>query len=323
MGNQKLTPLAEGGLFTALTVVMAMVAVYVPLVGVVAAVLWPLPVLVLVLRHGLRLGFMLVAVSGVLMAVLIEPTLSLRLVSAFAPLGLVLGYGYRAKWSAVRIFCSALVMAIFSEMLSLSILFYISGVNPFAAQLEAMQQSFQLSIDMYRQMNVNEFKIAEAEGQFKQAMQLVSQLFPIVVVMMGILDTVINYFFAGKVLKRLGYQVPQLPAFAEWRLPAVCLYVFGFSLVGLYWGSSREIQWLYTLSLNANVLATTAGLVQGLSLVWCLMAHYRLPFMLRCILVTMIIFFAVVAQILAFVGLFDMVFDYRRRFRSQNGSDER
>ena len=43
MDSHRITPLTEGGLLAALTVVIALAAVYLPLVGPFIALLWPLP----------------------------------------------------------------------------------------------------------------------------------------------------------------------------------------------------------------------------------------------------------------------------------------
>ena len=64
MTSHRITPLTESGLLSALTVILALAAVYLPVVGVVASLVWAIPVTVLVVRHGLRWGAMAVLVSG-------------------------------------------------------------------------------------------------------------------------------------------------------------------------------------------------------------------------------------------------------------------
>ena len=81
MTSYRLKPLTESSLLSALTVILALAAVYLPVVGMAAALVWALPIIVLVVRHGLRWGIMAVLVSGIIMALLIEPMISLRMVS--------------------------------------------------------------------------------------------------------------------------------------------------------------------------------------------------------------------------------------------------
>ena len=60
----RVTSMTESGLLAAITVVMALIGVYVPLLGTVAILMWPLPILILIVRHGLRWGVMAVVVSA-------------------------------------------------------------------------------------------------------------------------------------------------------------------------------------------------------------------------------------------------------------------
>ena len=50
MNQHRITPMTESGLLAALTVMLALAAVYLPVLGMAATLIWPLPVLVLVVR---------------------------------------------------------------------------------------------------------------------------------------------------------------------------------------------------------------------------------------------------------------------------------
>ena len=71
------------------------------------------------------------------------------------------------------------------------------------------------------------------------------------------------------------------------------------------------------LSMNANMLAIFAGLVQGLALMHCLLGHYRVSRLVRILLYVIVLTNGFLAQLVALTGLFDMLFDYRRRFSAQ------
>ncbi len=318
MINHKIKPMTESGLLAAITVVMALMAVYLPVLGMIAALLWPLPITVLVVRHGVRWGVMAAVVATVIMAVLIEPLLAARMFVAFAPAGLVLGLGYRRRWSAVRVFTTALLTSIAAKVAALLIVFAVTNINPLAMQMDMLQESFATSSDIYKSLNMSDAQLADVQQEFQQSMKLVSLLMPLVVIMMGFLDTFVNFLVANRVLRRLGSETVQLKAFTEWRLPQGFLYLFGFAMVGMYWGGTREIGLLYQISLNANMLASFVGIIQGVSLLWYAADRYHLSKPIRFFILAFIFLNGILAQILAFTGLFDMVFDYRRRFSRRN-----
>ena len=215
--------LTEGGVLAAVTVVMALVGVYVPILGMIAILLWPLPVIVLIVRHGLRWGVMAVVVASFLTAAIVEPSTALRLAIAFGPVGLALGLGYRRGWSGVKLFTVSMVVSMVAKVAGLLLVFFLTGIEPFSGQFAMMDESFAQAADMYRSMGMSEEQIAASEQNFVQNMNLVKLLVPLIVVMMGLMDTMINYIVGGKILTRLGETVPTFPPFMEWRMPSAFL----------------------------------------------------------------------------------------------------
>jgi len=318
MNQHRMTPLTESGLLTALSVVLALMAVYLPFIGFFLVLFWPLPLIVLVVRHGLRWGFMATLATGILMALLVEPMLSLRLVLAFAPAGLFLGWAFAKGMSGVKSFVLTILMAILGQAATLLVLLLVMDVNPLAMQVEMLQSSFDTSLQLYEGMGMSEEALAETRTEIEQGLQMLNYLFPLVFMLMGLLYGSIAYVGGSKILRRLGHGVPQFPPVHEWRLPLAFLYLFGFALVGLYWGGTRQIMWLYQLSLNANAVAILAGLLQGLVLVHCLFRHFRVRIILRVVFYVFIVMNPFLAQVVAMTGLIDMIFDYRQRFAARN-----
>lgn len=313
MNRHGVTPLTESGLLAALTVVLALAAVYLPIVGVVATLVWSLPIIVLVVRHGIRFGLMAVIVSAIIMSLLIEPMFAMRMALSFAPTGLAVGYGFRKNWRAVKSFTAALIASVGGKALALIMFFMLTAINPLDMQLELLKETFDETLNMYRTLGMNEQDIKASAAEIESGIALVAMLLPLVVVLMGLLDAAISFILGAKVLKRLGIAVNHFPPFAEWRLPQWILLLFGFALVGLYWGSSHSIDVLYTVSLNVVVLSIFAGLVEGLSLVHVLMQRYQVKLIFRVIIYTILLLNGVFMQLIAMTGLLDMYFDYRRR----------
>ncbi len=310
----RVTSMTESGLLAALTVVMALIGVYVPLLGTVAVLMWPLPILVLIVRHGVRWGLMAVVVAGILTAALVEPTVSLRLALAFAPGGIALGMGFRNDWSPVRTLVTGIVASMAAKLAAFALLFAITGIEPFSSSFDMMEASFDQTIEFYRNIGMSEDQLSEVKTNLTENLSLMRLLLPLVVVLMGLMDTMVNYFFGGIVLRRLGHQVRTLPPFTEWRLPPAFVYVFCFSLIGAYWGATRNIDLLYRASLNLSMLATFAGLLEGICVYFYASKHFHWSKFLTMAILTFVMLNAFLVRILCLVGLFDMVLDYRKRY---------
>ena len=314
MGSQKIKPMAEGGILSAIAVAMALISIYVPLIGTMVAFIWPLPIIILVVRHGIRWGIMASIVSCLLIAMLIHPMQALMMLIAFGLVGLVLGYNYRKGYGAFKSLGIGIIASILAKIAVIALSAVLLNINPFQMQMEAVDEGFKTSIEIYRTAGMSEEQLATLETDIKHGMEVVKLLFPMIIVFAGIIDAFINFSVAGKVLRKLGNtDVVSLKPFSEWRMPIVVVYLYAFALIGMYWGSTREIELLFQISLNANVFATALGFIQGLTIFTTVANRYNLSKFLRGIILILVFTTGLFLQVLAFIGLFDIVFDYRRR----------
>ncbi|MGM9539259.1 YybS family protein, partial [Anaerovibrio sp.] len=278
--------------------------------------LWPLPIIVLIVRHGMQYGVLSVTAAAIIMTILISPMSAVHMVAAFGPPSLALGYGFYKGLSASRVLLYGIVASLIGVFLTAGLTMLITGINPLAMaeQVESMKEAAGAAFQMYDALGMSADELARTKKQFMDAMEYVTLLLPVVFLLSGMITAWLNFAVGGKVLRRLGHHVTTLPDFDEWRLPKAILYIFGFSLVGLYWGSTRDIELLQQVSLNAYVLSTLAGFVQGASVISSF-ARNRISRWLFWIIMLFIFLNGAISQLLAVGGLFDMLFDYRRRFR--------
>lgn len=321
MQSFNIKSLTEGGLLTALTVVAALISVYIPILGMVASLIWPLPIIVLIVRHGMRWGLISTMASCLLMMILIEPTLALRLIIGFAFPAITLGYGFLHQWEAAKTLLTSLVVAILSSLGALGIVLLVTGINPLDMQLNIMKESFDTAISLYETMGLSPEEIEHSRSAFEQAFSILDLLMPLVLLVGGLMVTLANFAVGGKILRRLGHPVTVLPPFNEWRLPRGIALAFGFALVGMYWGSTRELDILYQCSINLFFTTMIAGFIQGASLLSTLSDKLRFPRWLFWVIITIMFLNGIMAQIISFAGLFDMFFDYRRRANRTGNKD--
>lgn len=305
--------LTEGGLLTALTVIFGLMSVYLPVIGMVAVFIWPLPIVVLVVRHGVKTGVLSTLSAGIILAVLIEPMVSLRMILGFALPSLVLGYGFKNNWSAGKNLLLSLGVSIVSMLMALLLLFTVTGINPLSMQVDSLKEAFDYSIDFYANMGLNEAELQEQRDVLEYSFKLVSMMMPLVVLTSSLLVTWLNFVIGGAILRRLGHNVPTLPVFNQWRLPRIIAYAMGFALVGLYWGTTHDMELVFQAAINLYFLASMAGFIQGASLLCSITDHFKLPRIFFWLIVIFLFFSGITAQILSFIGIADIIFDYRRR----------
>src|SRR2546421_5424540 len=90
--------LTEGAILAALVAVLALAANYVPLVGLAANFLCPIPLAVLMIRHGLRVAALATVVAIAIGSAISGPVTGVLILLGFAPVGLAIGFGLRRQW---------------------------------------------------------------------------------------------------------------------------------------------------------------------------------------------------------------------------------
>jgi len=312
--GRELTPLTESGALTALAVALAVIATAVPVLGGFFLLAWPVPLAVLACRHGMRWALLACLASGILLTFMISPLGAAGIVLAYGPVGLALGYGFRRGWSAARTFTLGLAGGTVGQMACIGLLLALGDISLFALTLSKMHEIVEQTLVLQGESGVPAGELAALREQMDSGLELLSQMAPVLFFMIALIFVTAGYIFTANLLRRMGTEVQVFPPFEEWRLPQGFGYLFGFAMVGIYWGGTREIPLLFQISVAGELIALLAGAVQGLSLMSCLMTHFKLTRTWRVVFYVLIAINGLFLQILALTGLFDMFFDYRRRF---------
>lgn len=303
----------------AITIILALMGSYVPVLGTVAALLWPVPVALVYLRHGFRISLLTVIVSGLTLGMFVGPLEAVVRVSTFGLAGLALGFCFRRKLSPSVTVAAGAVAGLVSTVIGLvvSILFFKIGPKEMLAEiLQALDQS----TEIYRRFGLlSETQIAEVKQQTDVARQMMGYLLPSLFGVSAISGSLVNFQVARMVLNRLGYGIEQLPKFETWRMPALAaIGVFAGGLTGLL-KDNQSWSLVYSAGVNIQFFMSVLFLVHGSAVGYWFMANrWNVSKPLRIVMLAMAFFNPLFQQVLLWVGVFDSFFDYRKlgfRFR--------
>jgi uncharacterized protein YybS (DUF2232 family) len=312
MRHTRLRPMVEGGILSGIAILFALISAYLPLIGPFVNLMWPVPIILLGVRHGYKWSIMATAVSGIMIAMLMHPLHSLSVVVGFGLIGIVLGYAFRMNFSASKTMLWGTVASLLSKAALLAISAVVLGVNPLNMQSDVMADAVKQAVDVYRNFGMGEQELAKMTESMQTILDLMKVILPAGFIMASVLDTWLNFLIAKTVLRKLGHNVPNFPPFKEWSLPYHIVYLFALSLVMIYWGNSREIGLLTQVGMNLQVITSTLILVQGLALFNYFADKYNLSRMVKGLILFLILTNGFFAQILIVAGAIDMVMDYRR-----------
>ena len=311
--RKSVTPTIEGGLLVAITVILGLVSVYVPILGMFIEFFCAVPLTVLTARQGAGKGFSALIVAFILLMMLIGPIMALRLTLSYGFCGVALGWCVRKNFGAVKIFFATLIVASAAQIVSLALILMIMDVNFIETQIELVRESFAESFAMYESMGVDKARIAEAKSQVELALQTLAMLVPTLMMLTSLINAAAVWFTAKWIFPKLQLKLPTFPAFNAWKFPPIFLYIAAFGAIGIYWGFTRGWTLIYEVSMNLTLISMLIGLVQGLSLLSFVFDRHNVSKFLRGLCYTLIILNMFFAQLVAITGLIDMLFDYRKR----------
>ena len=312
MQKNPVRPVVEGGVLTAVAIIFALISTYLPVIGAFVNLLWPVPIVLLGVRHGYKWSIMAVVSSGLIIALIMHPLTAVSVVVGFGLIGIALGYGLRQGFSPTKTLFIGAAASLVSKIAVLAISAAVMGFNPLTMQTEGMIQGLEAAMDFYRQMGMNAEDLARMEATLKPMIEIMRIILPAGFVLAAFVDTFLNFQVAKVVLARLGQTIEPFPPFRRWNMPRFTVYALAVSLVAIYWGKTRELELLYNTGMNIQVVVTMLLFVQGMAVVYFLADKYNLSRIVRGIILFLILSNGIVMQALIIGGAFDIIFDYRQ-----------
>lgn len=304
--------MVEAGVMSAIAIIFAMISVYVPLIGSLVNMVWPVPIILLGVRHGYKWSIMAVAVAAIMIAILIEPVLAVKTVVGFSLVGIVLGHALRAGFSPAKTLFLGSIAALVSSVAVLGLMMLLMGVNPLNLEFQMMGEGMKQAIEVYRSHGMAEEELARLEEMLGTVLVMMRIAFPAIFVLSAVISSYINLACARLVLRRLGQPTAGFGLFKHWAAPPYILWaaVAGGALV--YLGKMQQAELLTNLGINILLFSLICVFVHGLAVFYFLADKYNLSRLIRGIILLMIFINAIFVLIVVYAGAFDMALDYRK-----------
>lgn len=306
-------PMVEAGILAGVAIMFAFISAYLPIAGAFIHLIWPVPIILLGVRHGVKWSVMATVVAGILIAILLHPLHAVSVVVGFGLTGIVLGHGLRKEYPPAKTLLWGSAAALISTASVIAIGMFIIGTNPLAIQQEAMTKSVAGAVDFYRTMGMKEEDLNQMTATMNSAMELMKIILPAGFAMAAIITAYLNLAVAKRILKKMGHYIKPFPPFKEWQMPKLSLYAFIVAVLAMYWGQSREWTWLFNFGVNLQMIAIVFLLIQGLAVFYYLADKYKLSRLIRGIILFLVFTNGIILQIVLFAGAVDMAMNYRTR----------
>lgn len=312
MQKSPVRPVVEGGVLTAVAIIFALISTYIPVLGVFVNLIWPVPIVLLGVRHGYKWSVMALVASGLISALIMHPLNAVLVIVGSGLIGVALGYGLRKEFPPAKTLLIGAGASLISKVMVIAISAAVMGVNPLNIQTEAMVTGMEQAINFYREMGMKPEDLATMEAAMRPAIALMKIILPAGFILAAMVDTYLNFQVAKMVLAKLGQPIESLPPFRRWSMPRFTIYALAVALVSIYWGSSRSIVILNSVGMNLMIVTTMMLFIQGMAVFYFLAEKYKLSRIVRGIILFLIFSNGIFMQALVIGGAFDIIFDYRQ-----------
>lgn len=303
--------IVEGALLSAITIILSLTALYIPVIGIFASLIWPVPIIILGIRHGLKTSIMATVVSGIIVSMVEGPIQAFSVVLSFGLIGIVMGWAINRDYSPFKALAFGATASLVSKVLLILISLFVMGVNPMTEEIRAMRNSIPLIENMYKGFGLSPDKIKLIVGNLTNMIDIMAVAIPAILVMASLMDAFLCYKVTKLILSRMGQKLKDFTPFWMWRFPAytVFLYLVGILIAMLDQYYSMGI--LKTIGLNLRIVFSFIFLIQGFSMMTYFMGKYNVSRILRVVIVFLVFFNPLFLQMTTWAGMFDILFNFR------------
>lgn len=308
--------LVEGAVFAGVTALLGIVYYYSSYLGIIAMV-WPVPVIIVGYRNGLKASILSAMSAGLIVSMLTQPLVGVGLLLGFGLPGILMGYMISKRVSPyiIVVLCGLVLSITMVSEFVLSLMASGIDIMTFFTSFDTtFRQQMEFVLNLYRQMGIAEKDLQYMSDYFSKTVDMVKLIFPSALLISGLMFSLIDYKLTRLILKRIGHVIPDIEAFSKWRLKEPYSFILlGLSvLAGIV--SNYKISGLSAAALNVSTILMLIFSVIGVSVVVYYSRvygdRYAVPKAMRIAIIVLIVL--VFMQFVALIGILDMFLNIRK-----------
>ncbi|HHY22534.1 MAG TPA: DUF2232 domain-containing protein [Bacilli bacterium] len=301
--------LTEGALMAALFTLILILSVFVPFIGLITLFLLPFPIIIYVLRHGIKPGLLLLTVV-LSVSFFVGGLEGLPLAWFVGVGGLVVGELYRRKKSGFAVLLGGSLAYIVNFLLLFIGSIILLGINP----IEVSQQIMRESVDTAEQLLISfGQESSEQLEQFESMIELLGKMTAMLIIFTGVMYALISQLIANVFLTRLGFQSSKLPPIREWSFPKSFLWYYLIVSILMIMGMGNDSSALSLVLLNLFPLLEVIMAIQGFAVIFYWSYQKKVTIVVPIMAVVFGLILPIFLYIVRILGIIDLGFDLRKK----------
>ncbi len=293
----------------AITSLIFVVSIYMPIIGFFCAMFTPLPTLFYRSKLGRKNGAIVPILTIILMvAILGDISIDILFFIELLLLGFVLSELIERDLSVEQTMVYASGSVIIAGIFGLLLYSNISEIGLYAFISEYVAKNLKLSLALYESMGVSQESIHMISNSMENIQYVLVRIIPALVVASTFFISWASLLLAKPILVSRNLFYPDFGSLNLWKAPEFLVWgIIGCGLLVLFPNKAIKI-----VGLNGILILLTTYFFQGIAIVSFYFEKKRFPRMLRIVLYSLIALQQIMLLVVIGLGFFDMWLNFRK-----------
>lgn len=295
---------------------MMLIAWYVPVVGIVAGLVSPLPAAVALIRHGTRWGVLSSVVTMLVLAPVMGWVAALGLWAINGAMGISFGVAVRRGFRPTLVLITAAAGSLVALVAEFASAYFVLGLS-LSKRIDEMIAIWNKALEMNRGL-LGPNPVLDELAKMMPTREMYMALLPAVAVAVAFVTAYVNFEIFRRILPRLGYTLEGLPPFSRWVFPEFVAYAGILAMLASAAQArfGMAIPGLVRLTENVSSVTSLVFLLDALAVGTFFLLRAGFPRFLAGFLifmaVTMIFGNPLLSWLASLFGMIDILFDFRQ-----------
>jgi len=293
----------------AVTSLIFVISVYIPIIGFFCALFIPLPTLIYRSKLGRSTGTIIPVIATIIMAVILGGiSIDILFFFELLLLGFVLSELLELNLSIEKTILYACGSVIITGLICLLFYSNIANKEIFALVSEYVSKNLELTLSLYEDMGMKQESIQMISASLESIKYVFIRIIPALVVASILFISWINLLLSKPIFNNWNLIYPDFGALKLWKAPELLVWIIiGCGILLIFPNNTLKI-----LGLNGLLILMTIYFFHGIAIVSFYFEKKRLPRLLRFFLYSLIALQQIILLVVIGLGFFDMWLNFRR-----------
>ncbi|MBW9144877.1 YybS family protein [Clostridium sp. CM028] len=326
MENKKYSTKAivEASLIAVIISVTMIITGYLPIMSFIGALILPIPVAILYIRHNRKITITAIFLSIVLTSLVYNPIMAIYSAITYSIVGIALGYCVKKnkKSSITLLFLgiSSVISNILTIAFSMAFIEKVSFMNFISKNLEFFKQNMKVSLDqlkmVYLQQGITPKQLKLLNENFeminKMDVTIVLVVIPAIILITSFISAYLNYIVSRSILEKLNYKMDKVLPFSKVYVTNILgAVLIGIVCIGIILSSKKIAGGDFILN-SSQLLVQIVFMINGLAAATYFLRVKKKLSKPVVALILVLTSFSRLGSIYFSIGLMEMAFDFRK-----------